>query len=391
MTQTLRIGAFGACVEVDLPGVSPEQEQVLRASWARCAPEPIVRSIQIEASIEDSASRNLAGIVAPDFTGLEHRLSSAVTLNLIGLARRDYLLLHAAAVADPGSGAVLALIGPSGSGKTTASITLSRTFGYVTDETVAVASDLTVKPYPKPLSIVQPGSKIKKQQSPDELELLSVDGFPPLSLAAVALLDRSAASARPKVEPVALADAIADLVPQISYLSERERPLRQLAQLIGRVGGIQRLKYRDAKDLPEIAARFFAGSVPPGEAEDWQPAAIDSSANSGIRRAKVADAIRSEEQLIVLAGDVVRVLDGIAPAIWEAANGVGLDAIAAAVIEKFGQPAEGSALELTRGAVEELAAAGLLLGAGPMAGADNLPGADHLSGTGRLPGADDGN
>ncbi len=66
--------------------------------------------------------------------------------------RGEALMLHASAVALD-DGRVIGFVGPSGRGKTTASQALGRTYGYVTDETLAIRADGSVVAYPKPLSI----------------------------------------------------------------------------------------------------------------------------------------------------------------------------------------------------------------------------------------------
>ena len=61
-------------------------------------------------------------------------------------------MLHACGVADP-EGAVIALVAKSGTGKTTASSQLARTFGYITDETVAIRADGTLCRIPSPCQL----------------------------------------------------------------------------------------------------------------------------------------------------------------------------------------------------------------------------------------------
>src|SRR4051794_21543545 len=58
-----------------------------------------------------------------------HVLSSRVTLAAIEQQAGRLWMLHGAALADPQSGASVALVAPSGTGKSTASRTLGRRFG----------------------------------------------------------------------------------------------------------------------------------------------------------------------------------------------------------------------------------------------------------------------
>ena len=75
-------------------------------------------------------------------------------------------------------GGTVALVAASGTGKTTAGRVLGRRLGYVSDETIAVEHDLTVRAYPKPLSIVvNPATpRVKHERSPDDLGLLRAAG-----------------------------------------------------------------------------------------------------------------------------------------------------------------------------------------------------------------------
>lgn len=374
MTETLRVGAFGAAVTVKISGLTAEQLDTLRSSWSRCKPSATTsaRTAAVRASVSSSASaeptlRSGRRITARDPIVLADTLTTRITQELIDLARRDYLLFHACALAHPSTGAVVALIGPSGRGKTTAAATLGTRLGYVTDETVAVAVDLEVHPYPKPLSVVRPESTVKTQTSPDELNLVDVSTLPPLRLAAVVLLDRrSDAPRNPTFTPMNLADAIAELVPQISYLTQRPRPLLHLADTIAQTGGIRRLSYRDAEQLHEPVRKLLSTHAAEHAPAPWAAAPIGSDATTGIRRAPIADAIADGHRMIVLHDGIVRVLDGIAPTIWNAAVGVDLRQLADSVISIHGVPpaTEDStidALSLVRAAVNHLASVGLLI------------------------------
>src|SRR5690242_6668193 len=70
-----------------------------------------------------------------------HHLSSALTLAVVERQAGRLWMLHAAALADPASGATVVLVAPSGTGKSTAARTLGRRWGYVTDETAGLAAD----------------------------------------------------------------------------------------------------------------------------------------------------------------------------------------------------------------------------------------------------------
>ncbi len=123
-------------------------------------------------------------------TDVPYRVSRQLTNASILRRSGQCVMLHAAGVASDDGGTV-ALVAASGTGKTTAARVLGRRLGYVSDETVAVEHDLTVRAYPKPLSIVvDPASPwVKHERSPDDLALRR----PPhsLRLSAVVVLERS--------------------------------------------------------------------------------------------------------------------------------------------------------------------------------------------------------
>ena len=156
------------------------------------------------------------------------------------------------------SGAVIALVAKSGTGKTTASSQLARTFGYITDETVAIRADGTVVPYPKPLSVKQatPGAA-KLQVGPDELGLQVAPDNPRIT--AIALLDRVAGGdyQLPVIEPVPLVDAVLALIPDTSSQAAVVQPLQSLCRLIDSVGGVFRVSYSEAADLKDSLAPLF--------------------------------------------------------------------------------------------------------------------------------------
>ena len=86
-------------------------------------------------------------------------------------------------------GAAVLLAAASGTGKTTATRRLGPHYAYLTDETAIVdPEDLSLVPYPKPLSLLQDGRRPKRQVSPDELGL---GPAVPAVLRRVAVLDRA--------------------------------------------------------------------------------------------------------------------------------------------------------------------------------------------------------
>jgi hypothetical protein len=246
-------------------------------------------------------------------------------------------MLHASAVALD-DGRVIGFVGPSGRGKTTVSRELGRTYGYVTDETLAVRMDGSVLAYPKPLSIGSwPGVKATKPAS-----ALGLLGAPAddLRLAALVLLDRRPDVERPFVESVPIIEALSELVPQTSYLSALESPLRTLLDAIVATGGVRRVVYSEASSLPPLIDEVLRPSeqdapvltnVAKMSQRDCdcfsgliEPLPDSSSVDrpDAYWRGTYIDALRVDESLVVFVSGRVVVLSGVGPILWLAADGL---------------------------------------------------------------------
>lgn len=285
-------------------------------------------------------------------------LAGALTVEGLHRLAGQALMFHAAGLAYD-DGAVIALIGPSGRGKTTACRQLGHRFGYVSDETVAFRPDLSVIAYPKPLSVgSRPGTK--------DLHAPGAAGMKPapdeLHLAALVLLDRSPTVVTPAVEPVRAIDALGELVAQTSSLDRLHRPLQTLLEVINATGGVRRLRYADGHDL-EVLATGIARVR--GEVETWSVPEIVAAATEvpegAIARADFADAVVLDERLVVLGSGRMHILDGIGPAVWQNAGGVGGDELEARIVEEYGSAPAGMDVEsVVAAAVDQLIDAGLL-------------------------------
>jgi hypothetical protein len=210
-------------------------EDALTGIWDRC----------LRTGPDDLASV----LDVPELESLDATLawvSSAVTVTAIEARADDLWMMHAAGLADPATGATVALVGPSGAGKTTASRVLARTFGYVSDETVGIDSSGAVLPYPKPLSVVQPGQAHKRQVGPDELGLVPAPAV--CHLAGVVLVNR-VDGASLDVRPLATGEALVRLAEQTSYVARMSRPLLTMAGHLERVGGAVEVTYSEADEL----------------------------------------------------------------------------------------------------------------------------------------------
>lgn len=284
-------------------------------------------------------------------------LSTDVTLAALDALRGTRLLLHAAVVAAP-DGRVIALVGPSGRGKTTAARQLGTRYGYVSDESVAVDDTLRVWPYRKPLSVIVHDEPHKAQLAPSDLGLLGLPSVP-LRMAGIALLDRDPENGAPQTIAVDLIDAICDLVAQISYLPDISHPLRYVARVVEQVGGVARLRYRDAAELPPLVDAMFASSH--GTVQEWTTPQR-SEGTGPWRCAPVDDAILVDGRACILRGRVVTALGHRGYLVWSMClAGAPTRTIADAAIAAFGPPAEGDASALIERTIAELAAHDLLV------------------------------
>ena len=338
------IDAFGARWTLDVSGVEPPLGDELLRLWGRArvdapgdhhdpddAPPFVVRRVD-ESTVEIDAT---AVTIPPE--DVPYAVSRTITASSIGRRTGQCLMLHAAGVATPDGGTV-ALVAASGTGKTTASRVLGQALGYVSDETVAVEHDLTVRSYPKPLSVVVDPALPhgKHESSPDELGLVTAPH--PLHLSATVVLRRSADVDTPVLEPISLVEAMGEVLPQTSALPTLDRPLDRLAIALTTGHGPWRLTYREIGDcvdlVADLAHRRFADGPPhevtwtwvDGTASDVDaPDPSTSRADAGSPpvtwvRAPFRDAVASDGAVLVMLGRVPMTLPGMAATLWLAAQ-----------------------------------------------------------------------
>ena len=370
--------------------VSATQQKAMVEAWARCRSDttspsardenspvsdyPFTASLYFDSRLAGVGVRHLG---SDTFEGLAEAVTSEVTIAAILERGGELTMLHACGVADP-DGAVIALVAKSGTGKTTASSQLARSFGYITDETVATRADGTVVPYPKPLSVkqVSPGAA-KLQVGPDELGLQPAPANPRIT--AIALLDRVTDGGYqvPAIEPVPLVEAVLALIPDTSSQAAVVRPLQSLCELIDSVGGVFRVSYSEAADLTDsLAPLFLRDPVEPSDASrEWSPALIQRGTDPAgqsieqpaehipdgwLRRSDVVDAVEIGEDLLVLTETELTRLSGIGPIIWQTAQRpVSMETLVGRIEAVHGLP-EGYE-ELLDAAVDGLVNHGLLL------------------------------
>ena len=292
-------------------------------------------------------------------------LSQQVTLAAIEARRGQLWMLHAAGIADE-AGRVIALVGPSGQGKTTSSRMLGAHYGYVSDETIGIAPDGSVVPYRKPLSVIEPGAPAKVQRPPSELGLRPLPEAP-LRLAGLVLLDRRPDAADTAVvEECDLGEVLDELVAQTSYIADLPNPLRTIAAQLAAIGGIHRVTYREAETLPAALQLLFQEPNPVELAEP--PVRARPSADlAGIYRGAYLDAVALDgpDRLALLQPDLpmgatFRLVAGIGPALWQAADGVPAADLEAAAVAAYGAPPGVDLRAAVAAAVAELTEHGVL-------------------------------
>lgn len=355
MPDRFLVSAVGAVIEVDVSDRDAVFQGRAHAAWAD-ARDGVHRAADAvtvaRADLDDEAALSM--------------LSTDVTTTALAHRRGDDVwMLHAAGIADE-NGRVVVLSAPSGTGKTTAARHLSRRYAYVSDETVAIGADGSVDPYRKPLSIIEPGAAYKAQ-----VALSSIDGGRPLPdalrVVKIVVLDRSPEAAEhPSIEEIDLAEALALLGPQTSYLCDGTAPLQRIDALLAATGGAVRLRYREVAGIDAIIDDLMRTGIRPVAAVAQAPLpVVGSSRPDAYQRAAVVDELSFDTRTAVLrrqpTGGHVHVLDGIGPTLWAAAQNLTLDEIVAAVVAEHGAPEEGDARAIVEAALQELVADGLLL------------------------------
>lgn len=150
------IDAFGARWLLDVSGLDDHLADELLHLWDRALvaqvpdadlpPFVVPRTEQGRVEVDGNEQ-------ATDDPDVPYLVSRCLTIASIRRRAGSCVMLHAAGVATDDGGTV-ALVASSGTGRTTAGRLLGRSLGYVGDETATIEHDLTVRPYPKPLSIV---------------------------------------------------------------------------------------------------------------------------------------------------------------------------------------------------------------------------------------------
>jgi hypothetical protein len=372
--------SLNICIESDRD--SRADLELVADAWDWCTTPPHDESVHtIEFVVNENTEvlnrrRERGAFVFPTLEMCQSQMPGIITNAAIDNAPGSLLLLHAGAVAHPISGAVIGLMGISGAGKTTATRMLAQTLGYVTDETLAVnVDDFSVVAYPKPLAIVNVDRPyLKHQRGPTELGLTT--SVKKLWLAQILVVNRVPSHAgEPVISDLTPLEVLRYVVPQVSNLARRSRPVRDLLRVLNLGAGIQLLTYRDAADLPDFMRKRLDSYLRPDSSDQemrWampsitmpppvvvvEPAATESDV---IQSTFVKDSGVLGNLTIVFSHDCVIGVDGLGSEILrEASQPITLHELVEKLTFQFGLPEDGDARERIMQAVAELRGNGLL-------------------------------
>jgi hypothetical protein len=234
----------------------PELREAIARAWQDClisttAPHQDV--IPVDAFLDDDPElvRQMAAnghVASTHVDALMDWLTPTITVKAITRNAGRFVMLHACGLANPTTGASIALIASSGTGKTTIAQTFGTSWAYLSDETVAVRPDGMVLAYPKPLSVLDtPQAAIKRQLAASSLGLIQAPDR--CRLVGMLLLTRTLDNSPLRSKRVATVHALAAVAPHMSFFSSLERPLQQTASLLKGVGGLLSVQYSEAEQL----------------------------------------------------------------------------------------------------------------------------------------------
>ncbi|KNX36179.1 hypothetical protein VV01_01875 [Luteipulveratus halotolerans] len=334
MGEVVRIEALGARVEIV---AAPDTAQRLRRQWSRCAPPAAAQATGAAPAEQHDSDPDLTvdltgSLSSEDADTVDYRVTTRVTRAAIASRAGERLLLHAAALADPGTGRAVVLVAASGTGKTTAAATLGQHLGYLTDETVTLDDAGGIEAYPKPLStVIDPANPYaKSQHSPDDLGLLPA---PPRARAALlVVLDRDPSrDGSPALDDIGLIDALLAVIPQTSALPELDRPLLRLVDLIAAVGGARRLTYAEVAGTADLLTDALSTATPVAASVEHHPPRIrptdlyaepvryparELRSDTELQRSAYVDAVQVDDEVLVLVGATPVRLTGLGATIW---------------------------------------------------------------------------
>lgn len=262
-SRVVPLRALGADLDVRVGGEEAAAEALadgIRRRWHLCLTDdrdaPAPRSLDV--ALRDSGAspsgwtRGERTVEDSDERRLLQRLTQSVTHAVIEGRTGELLMLHAAALADPTTGAAAVFVAPGNTGKTTLCRTLGPGRAYLTDETVGIRRDGGIEAYPKPLSLRREDWRgVKDETAPGDVGLSAPTAQP--WVAGVVLLDRDPEHAGPPhVEELDLLDAVLALTPESSGFMGTDGPLRWAAEVLDRTGGARRVTYAEVAELEPL-------------------------------------------------------------------------------------------------------------------------------------------
>ncbi len=300
-----------------------ESDDAVVASFRRLWSRALVDATQAHVPEPDAQVTAIAG----SDEEVQHALARDVTVAAIEARSHELWTVHAAGLADPSTGAVVALVAPSGTGKSTAAQHLGRRWAYLSDETVGIDAEGRVFAHPKPVSVVVEGTYLKRQVSPDEAGLVETSGD--LHLGAVVLLERDGRDV-PLVEELPRAHAVALVARETSYLARLPRPLHYLDRALSRAAGVWRVTYGDLDGLEQAVESLLSRSSESPRPSDEAPIEGSAGGVSGpgvgdddpveldaeqVVAAPSLDVLDVEGERLILIGERVVLLSPVAAAI----------------------------------------------------------------------------
>lgn len=328
--QRLRMRTPAGPLDTVLDGGSPAGTAaftaVIAALWTQLLPETHEQREDGGAAPElpiTVAATDANGQPMPlsDLVSLAYSASGAITRWVLSRLVGTRLLLHSGAVEHPEHGTVL-LIGPSGAGKSTAAAALARTGHYLSDELAVLdPHDLSLDPYPKPLSRV--GDDGGKHDCSLVSEGLRAGGRtgPPRH---VLLLHRVRARGTDvpccRLRRLPLVEALPQIIAQSSSIWALQDPLGALARMLTGSGGALVAEYREAEQITGALT-----SLPPAVREPWvtvpgpgRTAAPEAHTDSQrISIVPFTQALLVRGDAVVLLQERVATLRGVTALIWD--------------------------------------------------------------------------
>lgn len=351
----LVVEGIGARVRVDVTGPGAREfAERMHGLWSRCVPQDGPDAPG--AAVLDAVAVALTG--EDDVWELLERTTQRITLALLNQRQEGRaLLFHAGGVSHPITGRSAVYVARSFTGKTRLTLELAQHFGYLSDESIAIAEDFSIVPYPKPLSVRDPHGGPRRELGPDALGLRTLPARPHLTH--LLLLDRrDDHDGPPKADVLDVFDAVALLGPQTSWLSSLTAGLHRLDVLLQHTGGALKVTYREASTLLPLVTDLL------GDPDRADPDAHASEPR--VQFVAPTDTLTRDGDALLLYDDHVVRLGPLGTAIIaECRRPIGIRALAERLTARLGAPDDRDAHAATLAAVEQLVADGVLGWVGP--------------------------